>query len=123
MALESKIIKQILVVLREWGWETGLEKLKAQSELIGDEEQRVTLQYFTGWMAGERGAHKEAVAIMKELEQVPALANWAIVGEAFIAMRDRNDALAHRMLDKAAAGADPYDLALRATIAHCRGAI
>jgi tetratricopeptide (TPR) repeat protein len=123
MAPDPKIVERILTLLREWGWETGLEKLQAETEATQDENQHAAWQLFTGWVAGERGAHAEALQQMKAVEHIPALAGWARVGQAFIALRERQDSLAHELLDQASTPDNLTDRTLRATIAHCRGVV
>jgi class 3 adenylate cyclase/Flp pilus assembly protein TadD len=122
MNADPKVIEKVLSLMREWGWETGLEKLKSEIRDTDDIEERAPLHFFVAWMLGEMGGHKEAEAQFRALEQFPAMTGWALVAQGFVALRQTRYQTAHEVLDQAAAG-DPTDKILRATIHHCRGSI
>jgi class 3 adenylate cyclase len=114
-----EIIKRVLELLREWGWHTGIEKLKAEMAAAESEDQRAMLQLFVGWIAGERGFHAEALKQMRALRQLPRVEAWALVGQAFVMLRKNDYKNTHKLLDRASKTAkDPI---LQASIAHCRG--
>jgi class 3 adenylate cyclase len=123
MSTEKKMVDKVLSLLREWGWEAGLEKLKAEIQATADDGQRSALKFFAAWIAGERGAHQEALEQLRDVEQLPALLGWAQAGQAYVALRQHDYRRAHLLLDQAAAQGDSGDPFLEATIAHCRGAL
>src|SRR5262249_36745103 len=120
---EPRIVEDTLSLLRRWGWEKGLEKVRAQLASTVDDAQRTTLQFFLGWMAGERGRHEEALTRFREVEQLPALTAWALVGQAFLLHRQHNHEQVLALLEQASAQAAANDAVLRATIAHLRGTV
>jgi class 3 adenylate cyclase len=117
-----EIIKRVLELLREWGWDTGIEKLRAELDLTENEEERVVLQFFVGWMAGERGFHAEALKQMRAVKQLPQLKAWSLVGQAFVMLRQSAFKTVHKLLDEALKVGQAKDPVLQALIAHCRGA-
>lgn len=119
----KQIINRILGLLREWGWDRGLQKLKAELAAAEDEQVRGALQLFAGWMAGERGLHSEALKQMKAVKQLPHLEAWALLGQAFVRMREGSYKAAHKLLNQALKQASARDVILHASIAHCRGSI
>jgi len=118
---KKQIVDRILALLREWGWDTGLQKLKAELDRTEDDQARGILQLFMGWMAGERGLHAEALKQMKAVKQLPHLEAWALLGQAFIRMREGSFKSAHKLLDQTSKQASARDSILHASIAHCRG--
>lgn len=121
--LDPRAAEDILRVLRTWGWEMGLARLKASlSSKVGHAELPAA-QISLGWLAGERGHHEVALEQFQAVESSPGLASWALTGRAFVALRERDYPTAHECLNRAAAGADAQDTILRATIAHLRGTI
>jgi hypothetical protein len=102
MNADRNIADKALTLLREWGWETGLTRLKEEIAATEDEQSRAALSFLVGWLAGERGAHAEAQAQFQAVAQMPALAGWALVGQAFIALREKDYERAHQLLDGAA---------------------
>lgn len=125
--MQKDILQKVLGLLNEMGWEAGIEKLKREAESANDADDRATLHYFVGWMAGERGSHPEAMAQLMEVEQLaesPGWRGWAKVGQAFVALRQRDFAGTDALLNEAAKhereGQVPM---LRASISHCRGTL
>lgn len=116
-----EIIKRVFELLREWGWATGVEKLKAEVEAAANEDERVSLQLFVGWIAGERGFHAEALKQMRALGQLPQLKAWALVGQAFVMLRETSYKNTLQLLDQALKASSARDKILQASIAHCRG--
>jgi tetratricopeptide (TPR) repeat protein len=119
---DPRMAEEALRLLRDWGWNMGLEKLKVRLQ-GADEAQRATLRVFLGWLAGERGDSAEALEQFREAESWPRLAGWALAGRAFVARRERDYTAARELLAQAAAQAEPEDTALRATIAHGRAIV
>jgi class 3 adenylate cyclase len=94
MNADAEVVARVLSALRQWGWEAGRERLP-----------------------------KEVAALLDAPGDAVELLGWARAGEALAAMRRGDYARAHECLDRARpqdAGADP---ALRATVAHFRGAV
>ncbi len=87
MEFYSNIVEKVLSLMRKWGWEAGLKKLRAEIEATEDADERAALQLFVSGMAGESGLHAEALERFKAIEQLPTLAGWALVGQAFVTMR------------------------------------
>jgi tetratricopeptide (TPR) repeat protein len=114
------VFEKLLELLRTYGWDIGLQKLKAQAHHTPDDERRALLEQFRGWMAAERGEYPEAIRQLQRIEQVPFLAGWAVYGQAFVAMRRKDFPGAHSLLDRAAALADPTDTTLRSRLALVR---
>jgi class 3 adenylate cyclase len=123
MQVESAIADRVISLLHEWGWETGLDKLRSEIRETTDERERASLQYLTGWLAGERGAHAVALEQFEGLSLIEALKGWAGVGQVFIALRETKYSSAHLQLDKAEAEGDRNDPIFLATVAHVRGSI
>jgi hypothetical protein len=46
---------KVLGLLRQFGWETGLRKLREELSAASDAEARNNMLFFAGWMAAERG--------------------------------------------------------------------
>jgi len=121
MKNEPAIVARVLSMLRQYGWETGLKKLRAEIAATDDPQAKDTLQFFTGWMAAEQGEHKEARAFFVELRNVAELGAWALFGLAFVAMRETDYRACEQLLNEAEAVAND-DSDLRGAIAHLRGA-
>src|SRR4051794_26202828 len=115
------IFERLLRMLREYGWETGPQKLEAEIEVTSGEDKRALLEQVRGWIAAERGEYDEAVRRLQQNEQVPLLAGWAVYGLAFVALRRKEFKHTHELLDRAMRLADPTDNPLLARIAVARG--
>jgi tetratricopeptide (TPR) repeat protein len=120
---DPRVAAEVLRLLRDWGWETGLTRLKATIAGADKESDRAPLQVLLGWLAGERGHYDEALAHFAPVESVPALAGWALTGRALMVLRERDFLGARALLGRAAAVAEPSDSALLATISHGRGTV
>ncbi|HYT94729.1 MAG TPA: tetratricopeptide repeat protein, partial [Gemmataceae bacterium] len=112
-----------LQMLREWGWEQGLERLKRDTDAAAEPGRRAALQILTGWLAAERGHDDEALAPLRAAASWPALAAWALAGEAFLALRRKRYRDSQDLLRRAASAADAHDTVLSATLAHLRGTL
>ena len=120
---DSAAVRRALALLHQWGWETGLKRLQAEMEAAPDEEQRQALVHFVGWMALERSEYDEALRQFDELAGNPALAGWALVGQACVKFWQVDYTAAHELLNLAAEAADARDAVLHGTIAHIRGTV
>jgi tetratricopeptide (TPR) repeat protein len=123
MNADRSIADKALTVLREWGWETGLSRLKEEIAATEDEQNRAALSFLVGWLAGERGEYAEAEAQFQSVAEMPALAGWALVGQAFIVLREKDYERAHQLLDGATTKDNTGNAMLLATATHCRGAV
>lgn len=123
MNFDPNIVNRVLRLLRQWGWEVGLRRLRQELEESGEVKDREVLQFFAGWMAAERGAVDEANRQFAELADVPALAGWSWLGRAFVAMRQKEFPQAHELLDESSRRLDSADKELQATIAHTRAVV
>jgi class 3 adenylate cyclase/uncharacterized protein HemY len=118
--------QRVLALLQQYGWETGYKKLEAAlrggagSDNGGSSEREVS-QFFLGWMAAERGDYDGAIRQFHSARALPLMAGWALLGEAFVAMRQKDFARTHILLGEARQRAAD-DVQLRATIAHVEGA-
>ena len=121
--LGRQIVDRVLRLLRVWGWDVGLERLKAELEATENEQTQAAFRFFVGWMAGERGLHAEALKQMRAVKRLPQLEAWALVGQAFLSLREGAFKNSHKLLDKAVQLPPTTDVVLRASIAHCRGSI
>jgi class 3 adenylate cyclase/tetratricopeptide (TPR) repeat protein len=115
------IFQDLLSLLRQYGWETGLARLEAETSSTPNPAKRALLQQFRGWMAAERGEFEEALGQFQETEQVPVLGGWSVYGQAFVAHRRKNFNRTHELLDRAAQLADPADRSLQARVLVLRG--
>src|SRR2546423_753831 len=103
MLSDQALVGKVLTLLREWGWEVGLEKLKSEIESTHEEDKRTALCYFIGWMAAMRGDFAEAAEHLKAVEVLDGMKGWAEVGRAFIALRQSQYTEASARLNSAEA--------------------
>jgi class 3 adenylate cyclase len=123
MTNDPEIVDTVLCLLRQYGWEMGLLKLEAAIQATPDPKKQEGLQFFTGWMAAERGAYEDAHRWFEECKALPKLAAWALFGQAFLAMRQHVYDRFHELLTEAERQPSAAnDQALRASIEHVRGA-
>jgi hypothetical protein len=54
MLHRPEIAQKILSLLRQFGWDAGLKRLREEIALIEDRQWRDDLRFFAGWMAAER---------------------------------------------------------------------
>jgi tetratricopeptide (TPR) repeat protein len=121
---DRKIADKALTLLREWGWEMGLSRLKEEIAATEDEQNKAALSFLVGRLAGERGEYAEAEAQFQSVAETPALAAWALVGQAFIVLSEKDYERAHQLLDRAATKENTDNaMLLLATATHCRGAV
>jgi class 3 adenylate cyclase len=122
MKNDSSIVERVLSLLRQYGWETGYKKLEAQLRAEGraDDGNEVR-EFFLGWMAAERGNFTEAIRQFRAAAEVPPLVGWALLGEAFVALRGKAHSDAMRLLAEARNHCTD-DPQLLATIFHVEGA-
>ncbi|HWP45349.1 MAG TPA: tetratricopeptide repeat protein [Blastocatellia bacterium] len=118
---KPEIAEKVLSLLRKWGWEKGLDRLKAEIRSTKDQNRRAPMHIYVAWMSGERGASEEAAVQFGSIQQYPALAGWALISQAFIAIRKGEYAQSRELINKAMAQGDTTDTVLRATIHHCYG--
>ena len=122
MPNDPTIVEDVLRLLQLYGWETGYKKLEAALQAADDESGRAARELFLGWMAAERGSTDEALRHFATVGQMPSLLGWALAGQAFVAMRQKDFTRAHQLLDEAACD-DSADAIRQATIAHLRGSV
>src|SRR5262249_36667244 len=111
---------KVLALLRQYGWEMGLRKLREEIAATSDRERRNDFRFFTGWMAAERGAHKEARNLFQEAEESPEAEEWSKFGQAFVKMRQDHYYEAEGLLATVTPG--PENSLLQAAVDHLRGA-
>jgi len=111
---------KVLSLLRQYGWEMGLQKLREEIAATPDAGRRNELRFFAGWMAAERGAHDEARKLLLDAEDSPTAQKWSRFVQAFLAMRERRFEEAERLL--ISIDPEPESILLRAAVAHIRGA-
>jgi class 3 adenylate cyclase len=123
MRNDPEVSDAVLKLLRQYGWETGLKKLQDEIRASPDEAKRENLQLLHGWIAAERGAYNEAGKVFECIE-TPALRPWALLGQAFVMMRQYDRTKALGLLDEIEAEIGRLDdPALRSAAKHARGAI
>lgn len=101
MEAEPAITDKVLRLLRHWGWEAGIERIREQLSASASEGERQVVQAFLGWLAAERGDYERAEAELSPLTDVEELAGWALLGLAFVAMRARDTDRALQRLEQA----------------------
>ena len=116
---DLRFTDQIRGVLDRWGWDEGLKRLR-ETERTATGEDAARLRLALGWLTGERGDDAAAAGDFAAAAAIPGFRGWALVGQAFLALRQHDPDRAERLLDEAATTAT--DPVLRATIAHIRGA-
>ncbi len=112
---------ETLLLLRTWGWEAGVEKVRP---LLGGqpaEGRDPRLGLLLRWVQGEPEVRAEARRQFQGVRQGEALAGWALLGEAYTHNRNHNFGRAEGLLREAAAEGDAQDHILQASIAHQRG--
>src|SRR5205823_6037489 len=105
----GQAVAEALVLLRTWGWEAGIGKVRARldgpwrqaSGLPGEERQVPNLPQAGGepdprhalllrWLEGDAAAREEVKEQCGVARQLPGLAGWALLGQAFAHNRDHN---------------------------------
>ncbi len=120
MPHRPEIARKILSLLRQFGWDSGLKRLREEIAATDDRDRRNDLRFFAGWVAAERGNYPEALAFFQEAEDCPESLEWSKFGTAFVAMREHRFEEAERLLVEIRPAHD--DVLLRAEVAHIRGA-
>jgi len=116
MNAPGDMIARVLSLLRQWGWETGLDKVSTDPVPGLDAAARAALQPLQGVLSlGEAQPELQGLAGMAEL------LSWARAGRALAAMRQGSYGIAFDWLKRAAPPEGCADKALRATLAHFRG--
>ena len=98
MIHRPEIGERVLDLLREFGWETTLVKLREEIRATDALGRRDVLRFFAGWMGAERGAYADALALFGEIEGGPSVRDWAEAGREFVAMRKHQYEAAESML-------------------------
>src|SRR5258708_696707 len=119
---DPQIVARVLELLQQWGWETGYKKLEVELQANGEGESEAR-HFFLGWMAAERGSYEQAIHNFEALAQVVPLAAWALIGQAFVAMRRKDLPLAQRLIDRCSQKVEIGEDMLRATIDHLQGSV
>lgn len=104
----------ILAVLRSWRWQDALPDCAARAT-----EPDAAL--LLGWNEIENGDLSKARGLLESARSAPEFAAWAIAGLAVVAMRMKEFAAAHTLLNALPIAALEADSVLRATVAHTRG--
>ncbi len=120
MEHDPNVVKRVLELLRTWGWEASLDRLEEKIGQADSECEHQAREHFLGWMAAERGDFDEANRRFHELAETDALAGWAKLGLAFVAMRSRDMPAAWQWLEQADAKAGD-DVALAGALQLMRG--
>ena len=113
----GRAVAEILLLLRTWGWDKGIQKIK-QRALDEGEDCRIAL--LLRWLQGESGCD-EALARLTGAMLIRPLAGWSGVGAAIGHNRNHAFRQADACLRETAALADPSDNILQASIRHQRG--
>ncbi len=107
---------KVLSLLRQYGWEMGMQKLKEEIAATSDATRRNEMRFFAAWMAAERGAHDEARRLLQDADDSSVVQKWSRFVQAFLAMRERRFEEADRLL--ASIQPEPESVLLRAAVAH-----
>jgi serine/threonine protein kinase/class 3 adenylate cyclase/tetratricopeptide (TPR) repeat protein len=113
----GSIAAESLVLLRTWGWEAGVGKLKTS---LGKRENPPEAWLLLDWLRGD-SVPADMLARFRGLRQYPALAGWALLGRGWQANREHQFDRTEGLLREAAASGDPRDNVLHAAVAHQRG--
>jgi class 3 adenylate cyclase len=119
---DPRVAEEVLALLHQRGWDEGLVQIRERIKSASDDRQRGLLQLYAGWLAAERGAQAEGAEQFAAAAAQPELQAWALVGQAFLALKSQEFARVFSLLDSAEAQRNPEDSILRGTLAHCRGA-
>jgi class 3 adenylate cyclase len=111
---------RVLSLLRQFGWETGAQKLRDEIAATADILLRDEMRVFAAWIAAESDAGDLGRALLQEVEDRPLAAKWAQFVQAFLAMRERRFEEAERLL--VTIEPEPESILLRAAVGHIRGA-
>lgn len=103
-----------LVILRTFGWETGIEKVRAQFRK--DAESSAETALFLRWLSGDEKAHREAESQLTSMPFLTQLQGWAKLGLVFDANRDHRFDQVEVLLKEAWERADEQDNVLRAIL-------
>jgi class 3 adenylate cyclase len=120
MINRPEVVEKILALLRQYGWETGLKRLREEIAATADHPRRNEIRFFAGWIAAERGNYQEAQELFQEAEDSPESLEWSRFGQAFVALRKHAYEEAERLL--VALRPAPDNVLLQAVTAHLRGA-
>jgi class 3 adenylate cyclase/predicted Ser/Thr protein kinase len=112
------VAAEALVLLRTWGWEAGIGKLKSS---LGKRETPPEAWQMLDWLRGDRDVPADALERFARLRQHPALAGWALLGRAWQANRDHLFDRTEAFLREAQSAGDPRDNILQAALALQRG--
>jgi class 3 adenylate cyclase len=111
---------RILSILRQFGWETGAQKLRDELAATVDMPLRDEIRLFAAWIAAESGTGDLARTLLQEVEDRPLATKWSQFVQAFLAMRERRFDETERLL--VAIEPEPGSILLRAAVSHVRGA-
>jgi class 3 adenylate cyclase len=117
----EKAEAEALVLLRTWGWEVGVEKVRARLIPAEGETDDPAVSLLVHWLEGDEAALAEAPARPGHLRPSPALSGWVLLGLAFLANQSHHFDRVEGLFREAAATGDPHDTALRAGISYQRG--
>lgn len=118
--LES-IAAEALVLMRTWGWEAGVGRLKASLGKGGLSQDKPDTWLLFDWLRGDEAIPPDITARFRQLRQYSALTGWVLLGRGWQANRYHNFERADLILREAVETADPRDNILQAAIAHQRG--
>jgi class 3 adenylate cyclase len=112
------VAAEALVLMRTWGWEAGIGKLKSS---LGKRDNLPEAWLLLDWLRGDGAVDAEALKRFRGLRQYAALAGWALLGRAWQANRDHLFDRTEGLLREAQAAGDPRDNILQAALALQRG--
>ena len=111
-------LETALRLLRTWGWEQGLTNLKKERlPGVADEARPLLME----WLAGDAQRHDEALERFRGAAALSPLSGWALLGQAFVAVRTWGLDRAEALIERAEAAAGPQDNALAGSLSNLRG--
>lgn len=124
----TDIVQEILNLLRERGWETGMRRVQTLVEKTSTmpSPRKELVNFMAGWMNTDRGSYDDAHQQFAEVihtDAAPELHGWALAGLAYLAYRRNRREVAQVYLDQAEQKNTARDEILQATIAHYRGVL
>jgi class 3 adenylate cyclase len=112
----SRLADEAVVLLRTWGWESGVGK-GAMARFKDVPEGWLLFD----WLRGDETVPAEMLDRFRSLRQYSALCGWALVGRGWQANREHHFDRTEALLREAEAVGDPRDNVLRAAISLQRG--
>jgi len=117
------MLAKVLALLEQWGLPTGVTKLKEEIAATTDAARRAALEPLLDQLLSEESETDRSAGPQEGADDLAILQCWARAGQAHTAMHAIQYQRAHALLDQAKPPEASAHRALRATLAHYRGAV